>query len=86
MDTTVKIMEIFENAAKKITALQSGITEQTNSYEFEKSFREEMAALSQTVYQEIVSSDPINKNDRMKLMTGFGEISLRKSHLLGVSS
>jgi len=80
-----KIMEIFEKAAKKCIALQSSINSNTNSYDFEKSFKKEMIRLEQTVYQEVVGRTDINKNERMKLMTGFGEIVLEKGHPLAVS-
>jgi hypothetical protein len=85
MDTQAKIMEIFEKAAKKIIALQMSITSQTNSYDFEKSFREEMTILGHSTYQEIVGGDEVNKNERMKLSTSFGEISLKKGHPLAVA-
>ena len=85
MDTTPKIHEIFEKAAKNCIELQSGINSETNSYEFEKAFRKEMAILEQKVYQEIVGGIEENKNERMQLMTSFGEISLRKTHPLAVS-
>ena len=85
MDTEAKIMEIFEKAAKKCIALQSSINSNTNSYDFEKSFKKEMIRLEQTVYQEVVGRTDINKNERMKLMTGFGEIVLEKGHPLAVS-
>jgi len=85
MDTSAKIMEIFENAAKKIIALQSSINANTNSYDFEKTFKKEMISLEQAVYQEMVGNIEANKNERMKLMTCFGEIVLEKGHPLAVS-
>jgi len=85
MDTAAKIMEIFDTAAKKCIALQTSINAHTNSYDFEKSFRAEIVSLGQSVYQEIVGGCEVNKNDRMKLQTTFGEISLRKGHPLAVS-
>jgi hypothetical protein len=85
MDTAAKIIEIFDTAAKKCIALQASINAHSNSYDFEKSFRAEIVSLGQSVYQEIVGGCEVNKNDRMKLMTSFGEISLRKGHPLAVS-
>lgn len=85
MDTAANIMEIFEKAAKNCIALQKSINTQTNSYDFEKAFREEMVSLEHTVYQSIVGGFDVNKNDRMKLMTGFGEIIMPKGHPLAVS-
>jgi hypothetical protein len=85
MDTEAKIMEIFEKAAKKFIVLQTSITPQTNSYEFEKSFREEITILGHSLYQEIAGGEEVNKNERMKLSTSFGEISLKKGHPLAVA-
>ena len=85
MDTATKIMEIFETAAKNCIALQASINAHTNSYEFEKSLREEILKLGQSAYQEIVGGVEVNKNTRMKLQTGFGEITLKKGHPLAVS-
>ena len=42
MDTEAKIKKIFEKEAKKITAIFESINKNTNSYEFEQSFRKEM--------------------------------------------
>jgi len=85
MNTTTKIMEIFEVAAKKVIALQSSINEHTNSYDFEQSFRKEIAILGQKVYQQVAGGVEINKNERMKLLTSFGEISFKKGTPLAVS-
>ena len=85
MDTAAKIMEIFDTAAKKCIALQAGLNADTNSYEFEKSFREEMVLLAHSAYQEIAGGGEVNKNERMKLSTSFGEICLKKGHPLAVS-
>jgi hypothetical protein len=85
MNTAAKINEIFEKSAKKIVSLQSSLNEDTNSYDFEKTFREEMAQLSQLLYQEIAGGVKTGKNNRMKLMTSLGEIELKKGHPLAVS-
>jgi hypothetical protein len=85
MDTEAKIMEIFGKAAKKFIALQTSITPQTNNYDFEKSFRGEVTILAHSLYQEIVGCEEVNKNERMKLSTSFGEISLKKDHPLAVA-
>jgi hypothetical protein len=85
MDTDAKIMEIFEKSAKKITDLRATLNNQTNSYDFEKMFREEMVHLEQRLYQEIVGEENLNKNERMKVMTSFGTITIRKGHPLAVS-
>jgi hypothetical protein len=85
MDTSAKIMEIFDSASKNCIALQKSISAQTNSYDFEKSFRAEIVSLGHSLYQAIVGGCEVNKNERMKLMTTFGEISLRKGHPLAVS-
>jgi len=85
MNTATKIMEIFEKTARNIIALQSSINEHTNSYDFEHSFRKEIAILGQTAYQETVGGVVVNKNERMKLLTSFGDISLNKKHPLAVS-
>jgi hypothetical protein len=85
MDTEAKIMKIFEDAAKNCIALQAGINSNTNSYDFEKSFREEIVSLGHIVYQEIVGSGDVNKNERMKLLTSFGSITMKKGHPLAVS-
>jgi hypothetical protein len=85
MDTSTKIIEIFEIAARKCILLQESITEKTNSYEFEKTFRQVMASFEHSVYQEIAGGKSVNKNERMKLLTSFGEISLNKTHPLAVS-
>jgi len=85
MDTDAKIMEILETFAKKCTELQTSINAHTNSYEFEKSFRKEISFLGQSIYQEIVGGEEVNKNERMKLSTSFGEISLKKTHPLAIS-
>jgi hypothetical protein len=85
MDTEAKIMKIFETSAKKIIALQASISSHTNSYEFEKSFREEIISLGQSAYQEIAGGIDVNKNTRMKLQTVFGEITMKKGHPLAVS-
>ena len=85
MDTEAKIMKIFENAAKNCIALHSGIDSHTNSYDFEKSIRTEIVSLGHSVYQELVGGCEITKNERMKLMTSFGEVIMKKSHPLAVS-
>lgn len=85
MNTETKILEIFENAAKKCIELQGSINANTNSYDFEKLFKKEMVNLAQTAYQEVVGRGDANKNERMKLMTCFGEIVLDKGHPLAVS-
>jgi hypothetical protein len=84
MDTQAKIMEIFEKTALKLTSLQASINTQTNSYDFEKLFKEEMSILEQSLYQEMVGGEEHNKNERMKLSTSLGEISIKKSHPLAV--
>jgi hypothetical protein len=86
MDTKTKINEIFDMTAKICISLKESITENTNSYEFEKNFREVMKNLSHQVYQEIAGEIAVNKNERMQLLTGFGEIILRKDHPLAVSA
>jgi hypothetical protein len=85
MDTATKIMKLFEKAAKKCIALHAGLNEQTNSYDFEQTFREEMAGLGQEAYQAVVGEEKINKNARLQLLTGFGRIGLKKDHPLAVS-
>jgi len=85
MNTATKIMEIFEKSAQKVIFLQSSINAHTNSYEFEHSFRKEIVNLGQMVYQEIAGGVEVNKNERMKLLTSFGEISLKKGHPLAIS-
>ena len=85
MDTNAKIAEIIEKAAEKINKMRATINTRTNSYDFEKSFKESMVELEQSLYQAIVGEDTINKNDRVQLMTSFGEIKLRKDHPLSVS-
>jgi predicted CoA-binding protein len=85
MDTAAKILEIFEKTAKKIIALQASINPETNSYDFEKSFKGEMETLEHSAYQAIAGCEAVNKNERMKLSTSFGEISLQKGHPLAVA-
>jgi len=85
MDTEAKIIELFENAAKKCIALQGSINTATNSYDIEKAFRDEIVSLGQSVYQEIAGGGSVNKNERMKLMTSFGSIIMKKGHPLAVS-
>jgi hypothetical protein len=78
-------MKIFEERIQKILALQSNINSQTNSSDFEKAFREEIGILGQALYQEIIGEEEVNKNQRIKLLTSFGEIKLNKSHPLAIS-
>jgi len=85
MDTAAKVMEIFEKTAKNIIALCASMNNSTNSYDFEQSFRNEIATLGQAVYQEIVGGEEVNKNERMQLLTSFGKINLKKGHPLAVS-
>jgi hypothetical protein len=85
MDTKAKIMEIFETSAKNCIAFYESINEHTNSYDFEKSFKQEVSRLSQEVYRLIAGEEQVNKNERMKLLTSFGEITLHKGHPLAVS-
>ena len=85
MDTDAKIMEICGNAAKKIINLRTTIDNHTNSYDFEKLFKEKMVELEQELYQEVVGEEKVNKNERVQLMTSFGVIQLRKGHPLAVS-
>ena len=85
MDTEAKIMEIFGETAKKLAVLIESISATTNSYDFEKAFKNEMVSMEQILYQEVVGEDKVNKNERVKLMTGFGEITIRKGHPLAVS-
>ena len=85
MDTNAKITEIFEKAAKKMNDLRADIDKQTNSYDFEKLFKKTMVQLEHELYQEIVGEDNLNKNERVQLMTSFGEIRIRKGHPLSVS-
>jgi hypothetical protein len=85
MNTAANIIEIFEKTAKKCISLQSGINGSTNSYDFEQTFRKEMAILSHSVYQEPAGGVPTGKNERMQLMTSVGKISIKKGHPLAVS-
>jgi len=85
MNTSANILEIFEKTAQKCIALSSNIDSGTNSYDFEKAFKSEMAILAQSVYQAIIGDCDVDKNNRMKLMTSFGEVVLNKSHPLAVS-
>ena len=85
MDTEAKIIEIFENAAKNCISLQASINDQTNSYDFEKSFKKAMSDLEHSVYQSIVGGCDVNKNNRVQLQTSFGEIIMKKGHPLAVS-
>ena len=71
--------------AKKIIALQSSINPSTNSYDLEQSFREAIGIFGHLVYQEMVGGKEVNKNDRVKQLTSFGEIVFNKNHPLAVS-
>jgi len=85
MDTEEKIMELFVQTAKRCIALRASINETTNSYDFEKAVRTEIVSLGKCVYQEMAGNEDVNKNERMKLQTSFGEITMRKGHPLAVS-
>ena len=80
MDTEAKIKKLFENAAQTSIALQESINNNTNSYDFEKTFRKEMKIFEQSVYQTIVGEETLNKNERVKQMTSLGAINMRKGH------
>jgi len=44
-----------------------------------------MRILSHSLYQCIACSQKVNKNERMQLLTSFGEITLKKGEPLAVS-
>jgi len=85
MDTNTKIEKIFENAKENFIKMRKNINAQTNSYDFEKDFRNEIFKLAHNLFQEMVGSDKVNKNERLKQMTSFGEITMKKSHPLAQS-
>jgi hypothetical protein len=84
MDTDAKIVKIFENAAKEFIDMQKSISKSTNSYEFEKQFKKKIHQFGQIVFQEMIGEEKVNKNDRIKQFTSFGEITMNKRHPLAV--
>jgi hypothetical protein len=85
MYTEAKIKKIFEEGAQKIVALQASINAQTNSYDFEKLFREIMVNFGQVIYQEVIGCNEVNKNNCMQLSTIYGKVTLKKNHPLAVA-
>ena len=61
MDTGTKIIEIFEKMAQKCVSLHASINKNTNGYDFEKEFREEMISFEQEVYREMLGEEKVNK-------------------------
>ena len=49
MDTIAKIKELFETQVKQCIKLYESIDSQTNSYDFEKSFRQTMNSFIQSI-------------------------------------
>jgi hypothetical protein len=85
MDARTKIMKLFADSAEKFIKLQAGINEETNSYDFERSCMDAIQDFSHSLYQEMTGGEHVSKNDRMRLLTGAGEIRLNKNHPLAVS-
>ncbi|GHT29035.1 hypothetical protein FACS189432_07790 [Bacteroidia bacterium] len=56
MDTSTKIMEIFESRAKKFVKMYESIEKETNSYEFEQTIRSELESLGHILYQEMIGA------------------------------
>ncbi|GHV31232.1 hypothetical protein FACS1894177_05350 [Bacteroidia bacterium] len=70
MDTSTKIMEIFESRAKKFVKMYESIEKETNSYEFEQTVRSEIESLGHILYQEMTgeSSVSISAPDKSKTL------------------
>jgi hypothetical protein len=85
MNINAVIEILFENEKTKFIEMRKTITETTNSYDFEKEFRQEIQKFGQKLYQAIVGEKKVNKNERVKQMTSFGEITMKKSNPLAIS-
>jgi hypothetical protein len=80
-----RIDHLFEEMKEKIKEKCLSITEGIDNYEFEKEMHEQFSVFSHDLYQTVCGEEHVPENDRMKLLTGFGEITLRKNHPLAVS-
>jgi len=82
-----RVDAFFEAEKKKYIEIFSQMDSQTKSYDFEKEMQDYVHSFGREVYQLSLSPTEkhIPKNDKMELLTSFGEVTLRKSHPLAVA-
>jgi len=82
---TTKLEEIFAVLTNGVEDLLKSCKKDSSSYQFESSFNDLIREFGQSVFQSIVGPIPRSKNDRITILTSFGDVCFPQSHPLATA-